>query len=442
LQYVDPSKRQETSVSTVVAISIFTLGYVLIATEKIHRVTVVLAGAGLLLALRIMDTHDAFHSEEYGVDWNVVFLLLGMMLIVGAIQQTGLFDYLALWAVRLTTGQPFRLMATLVLITAIASALVDNVTTVLLVAPMTIAITRDLGLRAAPFLMSEAFASNIGGTATLIGDPPNIIIGSRAGLSYVEFLTNLGPVVLVLLGAYLALCRVMFRAEFSSDLARVAAVTRQDPRAKITDTRMLRWSLATLGVVTVGFVLHSSLHYEPSVIALLGGGVLLLVSPDRPSVLHEVEWATLAFFAGLFVMVGALVKVGAIQHLADALANRMDGNLLGGSLLLLGASAVLSAVVDNIPYVATMTPVVSTLANDLPPGTDPNPLWWSLALGADLGGNATPIGASANIVILAIAAKSGERITFGQFVRYGSIVTATTLAIASLYVWLRYFALT
>ena len=427
--------------SAVIAVSVFTLGYVLIATEKIHRVTVVLAGAGLLLALRVMDAHDAFHSEEYGVDWNVVFLLLGMMLIVGAIQQTGLFDYMALQAVRVTGGEPFRLMVTLVLITAIASALVDNVTTVLLIAPMTIAITRDLGLRAAPFLMSEAFASNIGGTATLIGDPPNIIIGSRAGLSYMDFLVNLGPIVLVLLGAYIALCRFMFRSAFTYDQTRVTAVLAQEPRSRITDGRMLTWSLVTLGVVTVGFILHASLHYDPSVIALLGGGLLLLASPEPPRVLGEVEWGTLAFFAGLFVMVGALVKVGVIGHLADALATRMDGNLLGGSMLLLGASAVLSAVVDNIPYVATMSPVVSTLASDLPAGTDPNPLWWSLALGADLGGNATPIGASANIVILAIAAKAGERITFGQFVRYGSIVTITTLGVASLYVWMRYFAL-
>lgn len=427
--------------SQIVAVSIFTLGYITIASEKVHRVTVVLVGAGLLLALRVVDAHDAFHSQEFGVDWNVVFLLLGMMVIVGTIQQTGLFDYLALRCVRLTRGQPFRLMAALVVLTAVASALMDNVTTVLLVAPMTIAITRDLGLRAAPYLLAEVFASNIGGTATLIGDPPNIIIGSRAELSYLDFLVNLGPVVVVLMCAYLLLCRWMFRAAFDHDPARFEAVKAQDPRGRITDRRLLVWSLGVLGAVTLAFVLHSALHYDPSVIALLGGGVLLLVATDRPAVLHEVEWGTLAFFGGLFIMVGALVKVGVIGDLAGVLADVVDGRLLTGSMILLGASAVMSGVVDNIPYVATMAPVVGTLAADLPPGADADPLWWSLALGADLGGNLTPIGASANIVILAIAAKAGERITFGQFVRYGSIVTVVTLAISGLYVWLRYFAL-
>ena len=201
--------------SAILAVTIFGLGYALIASEKVGRVTIVLGASGLLLGLRVLDAHDAFHSEEFGIDWNVVFLLLGMMVIVATIQQTGLFDYLALRAVRLTRGRPFQLMVTLVLLTAVASALVDNVTTVLLVAPMTLAITRDLGLRAAPYLLAEAFASNIGGTATLIGDPPNIIIGSRAGLSYLDFLVNLGPIVVVLLGVYLVLCRVMFRSAFS-----------------------------------------------------------------------------------------------------------------------------------------------------------------------------------------------------------------------------------
>ena len=426
---------------TVVALAIFVLGYALIASEKVHRVTTVLIASGLLLGLKILDAHDAFHSEEFGVDWNVVFLLLGMMVIVGTIQQTGLFDYLAVGAVRLTRGRPFPLMVTLIVLTAVASALVDNVTTVLLVAPMTLAITRDLGLRAAPYLLAEAFAANIGGTATLIGDPPNIIIGSRANLSYVDFLVHLGPIVIVLVIVYLAICRVMFRTAFQHDPAKAAFVMAQDPRARITDRRLLLWSLVVLGTVTVGFVLHGALHYDPSVIALLGGGILLLVTPNRPAVLREVEWGTLAFFAGLFIMVGALVKVGVIEHLASTIADAVEGRLLTGSLLLLGASAVLSGFVDNIPYVATMAPVVETVAGGLPAGTNPAPLWWSLALGSDLGGNATPIGASANIVILAIAAKAGQRVSFGQFVRYGSIVTAVTVALSGGYVWLRYFAL-
>ncbi len=426
--------------SAIIAVTIFLAGYAAIASEKIHRVTVVLVGAGVLLALRILDAGDAFHSERYGISWEVIFLLLGMMIIVGAIQQTGLFDYLALRAVQLTGGRPYRLMISLILLTAVASALVDNVTTVLLVAPMTLSVTRDIGLRPAPFLIAVALASNIGGTATLIGDPPNIIIGTEAGLSYLDFLTNLGPLVALLLLVYAGLCRLMFARDLGrGDQARLAGLLAEDPRERITDRRLLVWSLSVLGTVTVGFVLHSALHYQPSVIALLGGGLLLLASRNRPGVLREVEWATLAFFAGLFIMVGALVKVGVVGSLSRAIADGVDGRVLLGSAVLLTASAVLSAVVDNIPYVAAMTPVVATVAADLPAGTDAAPLWWSLALGADLGGNATPIGASANIVILAIAARHDCRISFGQFVRYGVLTAMVTLAVSMAYVWLRYF---
>ena len=427
--------------STVIAATVFLAGYAAIASEKIDRVTVVLAGAGVLLALRVVDAHDAFHAERYGIDWNVIFLLLGMMVIVGAIGQTGLFDYLALQAVRATAGRPYRLMVSLIVLTAVASALVDNVTTVLLVAPVTLSITRELGVAPVPFLLAEVLASNIGGAATLIGDPPNIVIGSHAGLSYLDFLTNLAPLVVLLLIVYAGLCRIMFGSAFTHDAERVAALLAQNPRDRITDRRLLTWSLAVLTAVTVAFALHGTLHYEPSVIALLGAGVLMLAMRDHTRVLREVEWGTLAFFAGLFIMVGALVKVGIVADIASWLADLIDGRLLLGSMLLLGVSAVLSAVVDNIPYVVTMAPVVDTIAADLPAGTNAEPLWWSLALGADLGGNATPIGASANIVILAIAARHGHRISFGQFVRYGALTTAITIAVSSGYLWLRYFAL-
>lgn len=427
--------------SAIIAATVFIAGYAAIASEKVHRVIVVLLGSAVLLACKVLDAHDVFHSERYGIDWNVIFLLLGMMLIVGAIARTGLFDYLALRVVGLTGGRPYALLVSLVALTAVASALVDNVTTVLLVAPMTIAITRELRLPAVPFLLAEAFASNIGGTATLIGDPPNIIIGSQAGLSYLDFLANLAPLVLVLLLVFAALCRVMFRSALTYDAARVAKLLRDDPRERITDRRMLRWSLAVLAVVTVAFVLHSALDYDPSVIALLGGGVLLLANRERPALLAEVEWGTLAFFGGLFIMVGALIKVGIVGRIANMLAEAIDGRLLLGSILLMVVSAVLSAVVDNIPYVATMAPVVDAIAAGIPAGTSADPLWWSLAIGADLGGNATPIGASANIVILAIAARHGHHISFGRFVRYGMLTVASTIAISIGYVWLRYFVL-
>ena len=426
--------------TAIIAVTVFVVGYLAIASEKLNRAAIVLAGAGVLLALKVVDAHDAFHSERFGIDWNVIFLLLGMMVIVGAIQQTGLFDYLALRAVRLTGGRPYRLMISLVLLTAAASALVDNVTTVLLVGPMTIAVTRQLGLNPVPFLVAEILASNIGGAATLIGDPPNIIIGSQAGLSYIDFLTNLAPLVVVLLAVFAGLCWIMFRRQLRYDPGLAAAAMSSDPRERIRNRPLLIWSLSVLAVVTVAFAMHGVLDYEPSVVALLGAGVLMLAARDNRALLREVEWSTLVFFAGLFIMVGALAKAGVIGSIADWLADTIDGRVFFGATVLVGVSAVLSAIVDNIPYVTTMAPVVQTVAADLPAGTDPDPLWWALALGADLGGNATPIGASANIVMLAIAARHDHRITFMQFLRYGLPTTVVTITASIAYLWLRYFA--
>ncbi|HET7385594.1 MAG TPA: ArsB/NhaD family transporter [Nocardioidaceae bacterium] len=425
----------------VVAITVFVVGYAAIASERFDRVKVVLVGAAVLLAVQVIDLHDAFHSETFGVDWNVILLLLGMMVLVAGLQQTGLFGYLALHAARATGAHPFALLSVLVVLTAVASALVDNVTTVLLIAPVIVSITRELNLPAVPYLLSAVFASNIGGAATLIGDPPNIIIGSQAGLSYLDFLTNLAPLVLLLLLVFLATARLMFTSEMQVDPERLAALHRQSPRDRLTDPAMLKWSLGILAAVTIGFALHGVLHYDTSVVALLGAGVILLVAKKPSGLLHQVEWPTLAFFVGLFIMVGALVKVGTVDSIANWLADLIDGRLLLGCILLLVVSALLSAVIDNIPYVATMAPIVGTLAASLPQGTDAQPLWWSLALGADLGGNATPIGASANLIVLAVAARHGHVISFGHFVRYGVVVTTVTIAVSAAYLYLRYFAM-
>ena len=429
--------------SAAVAGAVFVAGYAAIASERFDRVKVVLVAAGVLLALRVLDLHDAFYTEAVGVDWNVIFLLLGMMVIVNSVQYTGLFDYLAVYAMRLTRGQPYPLLTGLVVVTAVASALVDNVTTVLLVAPLVLSITRELHLPAVPYLLSLVFASNIGGAATLIGDPPNIIIGSKAGLSYVDFLVNLAPLVVVLIFAFLLAARFIFgplphRAELHARAGEMAAATARD---KLTDPTLLRWTLGVLSLVTVVFALHGVLHYEPAIVALLGAGIILLVARKPADLLRHVEWGTLAFFAGLFIMVGALVKVGIVGSIAAWLADLIDGRLLLGCLLLLAVSAVLSALVDNIPYVATMAPIVAALAADLPSGTDGTPLWWSLALGADLGGNATPVGASANLIVLAITARHGHHISFGKFTRYGITVTVLTLALSAVYIYARYFLL-
>ena len=334
-------------------------------------------------------------------------------------------------------------MVILVLVTAVASAALDNVTTVLLVAPVTVLLCERLELDPIPFLIAEVLASNIGGTATLIGDPPNIIIASRAGLSFNDFVVNLAPLVLVLLAVLVVACRLMFRSALTYHPERVAEIMEMDEREAIRDPKLLWQSVAVLALTMVAFVLHTALHLEPSIVALLGAGLLVLVSRVKiETALHEVEWPTLVFFMGLFVTVGGLIEAGVIGRLADAAADATGGDLLGGSLLLLGVSGALSGIVDNIPYVATMSPVVAELVADADQGgADPNVLWWALALGSDLGGNATAVGASANVVVLGIAERSGHRISFWRFTRYGIIVAALTISLSVPYVWLRYFVI-
>ncbi len=424
----------------IAAVAIFVGAYVFIATERwVSRTAAALGGAALVLALGISDAHSAFFSEETGVDWNVIFLLLGMMIIVSVMRETGIFEYLAIWAAKRARGRPFPLMVLLLLITAFASALLDNVTTVLLVAPVTILICRRLALPVAPYLIAEVFASNIGGTATLVGDPPNIIIASRAGLTFNDFLIHLAPVVVVLMGVLIGLCRWLFADALHSHPERIKAIMSLNEREAIKDPRLLVQSLVVLGIVLVAFVLSHALGYEPSVVALLGAGLLIAVTRiETDSALQDVEWGTLAFFMGLFVMVGGLVNAGVLAALADSLAGFADDDPLLFAGVLLWGSGLLSAIVDNIPYVASMSPVVAEIVG---PDGEPQWMWWSLALGADLGGNATLIGASANVVVAGIAARSGSPITFWQFTRNGLVVAGATLLVSSGYVWLRYFVL-
>ncbi len=424
------------------ALAVFAAAYVLIATERIHRVAAALGGAVIMLVIGATDAEHAFFSQEAGVDWNVIFLLIGMMLIVAVLKRTGAFEYLAIWAVKRAKGRPFRVMVLLVLATAVASATLDNVTTVLLVAPVTFLVCERLGVPVAPFLIAEVLASNIGGTATLVGDPPNIIIGSRAGLSYNDFLLHLAPFVVLLLVVFAGLCRILFRSAFAYDPRRAAEIATLRERDAIRDARLLVLSLAVLTLVTAAFVLHTVLHLEPSVVALVGGLLLLALSRlDANEVARDVEWPTLVFFAGLFVMVGALVNTGVIDEISQAATDATEGRTFVASMVLLWGSAALSAIVDNIPYVATMTPVVAEMANAAGHGSQSQVLWWALALGAGLGGNATALGASANVVVLGIAERSGRPITFWQFTKYGLVVTAVTVALAVPYLWLRYFAL-
>jgi Na+/H+ antiporter NhaD/arsenite permease-like protein len=429
------------SVTAWLSVVIFVVAYAFIATEKIHRVTAALGGASLMLVIGATDAEHAFFSEEAGIDWNVIFLLLGMMLIVSVIKRTGAFEYVAIWAAKRAKGRPFRVMVILVLVTAVASAALDNVTTVLLIAPVTFLVCDRLGVPVVPFLIAEALASNIGGTATLVGDPPNIIIASRAGLSYNDFLIHLAPFILVVMIVFVALCRWLFRSAFRYDPARAAAIATLRERDAIRDPRLLVISMAVLVAVTAAFVLHTVLHLEPAVVAMLGGLLLLVLSRlEVEAVAKDVEWPTLVFFAGLFIMVGALVNTGVIEVISRAATEAFEGKLLLATIGLLWGSAVLSGLVDNIPYVATMSPIVAELVAAEGTGRS-QVLWWALALGADLGGNATAVGASANVVILGIAEQSGKPISFWTFTKYGLIVAAVSVALATPYLWLRYFVL-
>jgi Na+/H+ antiporter NhaD/arsenite permease-like protein len=423
---------------TWIALAIFVTAYALIASERVHRTSAALTGAGLMLLLQVLSAEEAFHSTETGIDWGVIFLLLGMMLIVAVLRRTGLFEYVAIWAAKRARGQPFRILVTLSIVTALASALLDNVTTVLLVAPVTVLVAERLGARPVPFLIAEVLASNIGGTATLIGDPPNIIIGSEAGLSYTEFLVNLGPISLIVLVLFLFAARYFFRRDLAVSDHRVNEVMQLDEREAIQDAGLLVRSLAILVLVTVGFLVHNTLGYEPATVALLGAGLLLLIAGQQfRELVEDVEWETLVFFMGLFVMVGGLVKVGVIHSIADAAADLTGGSELGASMLILGVSGVLSGFVDNIPYVAAMAPVVDQLVA----GSESAVLWWALALGADLGGNLTTVGASANVVVVGMAKRTGYPITFTEFFKYGSAVTALSLVVSAMYLWVRYFLL-
>jgi Na+/H+ antiporter NhaD/arsenite permease-like protein len=426
---------------TVIAIAVFVVAYVLIATEWTHKLLAVLGGAGVLFALGVTDSEHAFYSPDTGIDWNVVFLLFGMMVIVGILRRTGIFEYVAIWAAKRAGGSPLRIMILLTLITATASAFLDNVTTVLLIAPVTLLVCDRLGIDPIPFLIAEVMASNIGGAATLIGDPPNIIIASKSGLTFNDFLLNLAPLVVIELVVFCLVLPWLFKGSFAVDPERVNEVMRLNEREAIEDRTLLIKSGIVLLLVFVGFVGHSFLHIEPSIVALLGAGVLVLISkvPTR-HYMAAVEWQTLLFFAGLFVMIGALVRTGVIANLADRIGSVVAGHALLATMLILVVSAVLSGVIDNIPYVATMSPVVLELTKAIPDPAQADALWWALAIGADFGGNATAVGASANVVVIGLALRAGHPISFWAFTRKGVVMTAITILVAAPYLWLRYFA--
>jgi len=434
------------------ATAIFILAYALIISEKVHKTILAIFGSALMIVLGIVTQEDAFHSMELGIDWNVIFLLVSMMIIINIMKPTGLFEYIAIKSAKAARGEPFRIMAIFSIVTATLSAFLDNVTTVLLIAPVTLLICQALELEVVPFLITEALASNIGGTATLIGDPPNIMIASKAQLDFMAFIYHLSPVIIVVLIAYVATIKFIFGKQLHVKEELKQRVMAMNENEAIKDPVLLKKSLFVLAVTITGFIFHGALHYEPATIALFGAGLLLLISGTKEPhrILAEAEWATLFFFMGLFMIIGGVVKVGLIKWMSIEVLKLTQGNLLGTSLIVMWFSAFASAFIDNIPYVATMNPLIIDMAKQLWPNLsgvqllhhpDLMPIWWSLALGACLGGNGTAIGASANVIIVGMAEKMGKPISFKKFMLYGMPLMIESVIICTAYVYLRYYVL-
>lgn len=433
-----------------IATAIFCISYAVIVSERVHKTVVALFGAGLMLILKILDQHEAFHVEELGIDWNVIFLLISMMIIINLMRPTGIFEYIAIKSAKLGKGEPFRIMAIFSVVTAILSALLDNVTTVLLITPVTLLIADALEIDPVPYLISCALASNIGGTATLIGDPPNIMIASKAQLNFMDFVYHLSPIVVIIMVIYILVIKLIWSRKLITRDELKKRIMAMNEREAIRDPVMLKKSLFVLVVVLTGFVLHGALHLQPATIAMFGAGLLLLLSKtdELHHVLAEIEWPTIFFFMGLFIIVGGVVKVGLIKWMSIQVLEITQGNLFATSMVVMWFSAFASAIVDNIPYVATMNPLIIDMARQLWPHetgiqliqhADLMPLWWSLALGACLGGNGSAIGASANVIVVGISEKSGRRISFLKFVAYGMPIMIMTIVLSTIYVWLRYY---
>ncbi len=432
------------------ATAIFVGVYAAIVLDFSHKTVVALVGASLMLLLKVLDQSEAFHSESLGVDWNVIILLISMMLIISMMKPTGIFEYIAIKSAKLGRGSPSRILVIFSVVTAVTSAFLDNVTTVLLIVPVTLLIADALEVDAMPYLISCALASNIGGTATLIGDPPNIMIASKAQLSFMDFIYHLAPVIIIIMVFYTLAIKLIWGKGLRTRDDLKARIMAMDEDEAIKDPVMLKKSLVVLGLVLAGFVFHGALGLQPATVALSGAALLFLISgTTEPHIaFSDVEWSTLFFFIGLFIIVGGVVKVGLIEWLSVKAIEVTHGNMLGTSMTVMWFSAFASAFIDNIPYVATMNPLIVDMAHKLWPGLTGTallhheglmPVWWSLALGACLGGNGTAIGASANVIIVGMSEKAGRKISFGRFMLYGMPLMVMTVLIATLYVWLRYF---
>lgn len=416
----------------IIAIVIFLAVIISIMTEKVHRTTAALTGTVLLLLTHVLTLEQAVGY----IDFNTIGVLIGMMLFVAVVKNSGLFEYIAIKAAKVAHGDPWKLMIIFMVVTACLSAFLDNVTTVLLVGPMTITIARILKINPVPYLITQILASNIGGTATLIGDPPNIMIGSAAGLDFMDFLQNTGLAVVLIMTATVIAMRFIYGRKLTADQEAIAAVMELDEQKAIEDRSLLIKSVIVIGLVVLGFIFHSRLGIDSAAIALTAAAVMMLLGKQNiDHIVGEVEWVTILFFIGLFIVVGGLVETGVIGQLANAVINVTDGNVLMTMMILLWASALLSAVLDNIPFVATLIPLVITMGEN---GFDIAPLWWAISLGACLGGNGTQIGASANVVLSGISGRYGYPISFKEYTKIGFPMMILSIIISTVYLFVRY----
>lgn len=416
---------------------IFILMYVVIVSEKIHRTVAAMLGAVLMMLVGILDQDTALHH----VDFNTLGLLVGMMVLVGVTSHTGLFDYVAIKAAKVAKAEPRRIMVYLGIITAVFSGFLDNVTTVLLMVPVTFSITRKLHLNPMPFLLTQIIASNVGGTATLIGDPPNIMIGSAVKeLTFMMFIENLAPIAIIDLIVVIILMEFIYKKGLNTTPELKAELMKMDENKALKDRKLLSRSLFVLALVILGFFTHSLIHIESSLIALSGGFLLLLLAGGShhlvETTMKSVEWATIFFFIGLFIAVGGLIETGIISDLAKEAVALTGGDVTATSLLVLWLSALVSSVLDNIPFVATMIPLIQNMG--AMGVSNLEPVWWSLALGACLGGNGTLVGASANLIVAGLAAERGVKITFINYFKIGFPIMLLTIALSTVYVYIRY----
>ena len=416
----------------IIAIVIFLVVIVAIMTEKVHRTAVALAGAVLLMLSHILTVDKAVGY----IDFNTIGVLIGMMLFVAVVKNSGIFEYIAIKAAKLAHGNPWKIMVAFMVITAVLSAFLDNVTTVLLVGPMTITIARMLKVNPVPFLMTQILASNIGGTATLIGDPPNIMIGSAAGLDFIDFITNTGIVAVFVIAALVLTLKFVYKSKLAADAEAIKSVMELDENKAIEDKALLYKSIVVMILVVVGFMFHSQLGIESATVALTAAAIMLVIGKQNVDyIIGEVEWTTILFFAGLFIVVGGLDETGVIGQLAKLVIDMTKGHAIMTMMVLLWASALLSSVLDNIPFVATLIPLVLALGES---GIDVTPLWWAISLGACLGGNGTLIGASANVVLSGISGKHGYPISFKEYTKVGFPVMIMSVVLAMIYLLIRY----